>query len=408
MTPEETVTDLTDPRTFDEQDLAGYWRRLRAEEPVHWHPPAPGRPGFWVVSRHADILPVYRDNETFTSERGNVLTTLLSGGDSAAGHMLPVTDGHRHRELRKIILRAFAPRTLDRVAATVRANTRALVAAAVELGTCDFATDIADRIPMGTICDLLGVPTADRPFLLDLTHHALSSDTKGADEREAVGARNEILLYFGELLEQRRAAPGEDVISMLAHSEIDGRPLPEDDIVLNCYSLIIGGDETSRLSMIEAAAALARHGEQWQRLRDGRVDPATAVEEVLRWASPTLHFGRTCTRPARIAGTPIAEGDIVTLWHCSANRDETVFADPHAFRLDRTPNKHLAFGHGPHFCLGAYLARVEIGALLTALRDFADDLEVTGEARRIHSAFLTGYSSLPVRFQRKAATGTRL
>ncbi|MFI9722807.1 cytochrome P450 [Streptomyces sp. NPDC052396] len=393
------TVDLTDPRTFDGRDLTAFWRRLRDGSPVCRHPETAERPGFWVVSRHADILSVYRDSASFGSAGGNVLTTLVSGGDSAAGFMLPVTDGHRHRELRKIILRAFSPRTLDHISGRVRDHTRRLMAAAVRRGECDFATDIASRIPMNTIADLLGVPETDRGQLLTLTKSALSSDTRNADERDALMARNEILLYFGELLEERRKRPGGDVISMLAEGEIDGQPLTEDEIVLNCYSLIIGGDETSRLSMIDAVHALSREPEQWRRLREGTVELSSAVEEVLRWASPTMHFGRTCLADTEIAGVRIRAGDLITLWHSSGNRDERAFDQPDTFALDRSPNKHLAFGYGPHFCLGAHLARVEISELLSALRDFAQDFETAGKPQRIHSNFLTGFSRLPVRFE---------
>ncbi|MET8013974.1 cytochrome P450 [Streptomyces sp. NPDC005271] len=391
--------NLADPRTFNERDLTDFWTHLRSEEPVHWHPPMDGNPGFWVVSRYADIMSVYRDNVNFTSERGNLLVTLLAGGDSAAGKMLAVTDGHRHRELRKIVLKAFSPRALERISERVRENTRALVCEAVEEGTCDFAEDIASRIPMGTIADLLGVPPADRDFLLTMTKAALSSDAVDADDQDALMARNEILLYFGELVEERRRSPGDDVISVLAGGQIDGQSLSEDEMVLNCYSLIIGGDETSRLSMIDSVHTLAHHERQWQALRDGDVPLSSAVEEVLRWATPAMHFGRTCLADTRVGGVDIAAGDIVTLWHSSGNRDEAVFDDPGTFALDRSPNKHITFGYGPHFCLGAYLARVEVSELLSALRTFSDGFEISGPPQRIHSNFLTGFSSLPVRFE---------
>lgn len=392
------MTNLADPRTFDDEDLGPFWQRLRSRDPVHWHAPVGDQPGFWVVSRHEDIVSVYRDNETFTSTHGNVLTTLLAGGDSAAGHMLPVMDGHRHRELRQIVLRALSPRALESVAEKVHENTRRLVGQAVESGECDFAEAVASRIPMETIADLLGVPESDRDFLLTMTKAALSSDERDAGEQEALNARNEILLYFGELLDDRRKSPGTDVISVLAEREIDGVPLPDDDIVLNCYSLVIGGDETSRLTMIDAVHTLALRPAQWRRLRDGAVEPARAAEELLRWASPTMHFGRTCVADTELHGRPIAAGDIVTLWHSSANRDEAVFDDPQTVALDRTPNKHLAFGYGSHFCLGAHLARIEIRELLSALAAYAGEIEITGPPQRIHSNFLTGFSRLPVRF----------
>ncbi|MFG2720097.1 cytochrome P450 [Streptomyces sp. NPDC048416] len=392
------TVDLGDPSTFADRDLDGFWRTLRDTAPVYWHPPADGRRGFWVLSRHDDIMAVYRDNVNFTSERGNVLVTLLEGGDAGAGRMLAVTDGHRHHALRKILQRVLSPRVLDQVARTVRTNTRRLMREAVESGGCDFAQDIAGRIPMTTISNLLGVPEQDRDFLLSLTRAALSTDHEDVDEVESEMARNELLMYFMDLVEERRESPGDDVISMLIASSIDGVPLSDEDVMLNCYSLIIGGDETSRLTMIDCVHTLADEHEQWQRLKEGTVAIDTAVDEVLRWASPTMHFGRSVVHESELHGVRLRPGEIVTLWHASGNRDERVFARPGAFDLGRAPNKHLAFGYGPHFCVGSYLAKVEIAELLMAVRDFTTGFERTGEAQRIRSTFLTGFSSLPVRF----------
>ncbi|MFG5717710.1 cytochrome P450 [Streptomyces murinus] len=397
--PAPATVDLGDPDTFAGHDLDGFWRTLRDTAPVYWNPPAGGRRGFWVLSRYDDIMAAYRDDLNLTSERGNVLVTLLGGGDAGAGRMLAVTDGHRHHELRKILQRVLSPRVLSDVAAAVRANTRRLIREAVEAGGCDFAAEIASRIPMTTISNLLGVPEQDRDHLLAQTKAALSADTEDVDETDSEMARNEILLYFMDMVEERRAAPGDDVISMLVASSIDGVPLSDEDIVLNCYSLIIGGDETSRLTMIDGVHTLAARPEQWRRLKDGEVAIDTAVDEVLRWASPTLHFGRTVVRETEVHGVRLRPGEIVTLWHASGNRDERVFERPGEFDLGRSPNKHLAFGYGPHFCLGSYLAKVEIAELLLALRDFTDGFEQTGEALRIRSNFLTGFSTLPVRFR---------
>ncbi|MFE9311702.1 cytochrome P450 [Streptomyces sp. NPDC006706] len=399
-TPDDVSTvDLTDPRTFEENDLREYWRRLRTTRPLHWHPPTGDAPGFWVLSRYADVMALYKDNKRLTSERGNVLVTLLAGGDSAAGKMLAVTDGARHRNLRNVLLKAFSPQALKPITDRVRANTTRLVVEAVRRGECDFATEVAEHIPMNTISDLLGVPTADREFLLNLNKSALSSNEEGQSATDAWLARNEILLYFNELVAERRAKPTEDVISVLANSTVNGEPLSEEVIVLNCYSLILGGDETSRLSMIDAVRAFTRHPDQWQLLRDREVTLESATEEVLRWATPAMHFGRRAVTDVELHGQVIAGGDIVTLWNSSANRDEEVFADPYVFDLNRSPNKHITFGYGPHFCLGAYLGRVEVNAMLDALRTYSTGFEVTGEPQRIHSNFLTGLSSLPVRFQ---------
>ncbi|MFF2348163.1 cytochrome P450 [Kitasatospora sp. NPDC058115] len=397
-TPAPDTVDLGDPATFADHDLTGFWRTLRDTAPLHWNPPADGRPGFWVLSRHEDIMNAYRDNVNLTSQRGNVLVTLLEGGDAGAGRMLAVTDGPRHLELRKILQRVLSPRVLDEVALTVRANTRRWIREAVESGGCDFAERIASRIPMTTISNLLGVPEQDREYLLGLTRTALSAEDESVDELDSEMARNEILMYFMDVVEERRENPGDDVISMLIDSAVDGVPLSDEDVVLNCYSLIIGGDETSRLTMIDCVRTLAARPDQWQRLKRGEVAVGTAVEEVLRWASPTMHFGRSVERETELHGVRLRPGEILTLWHASGNRDERVFARPGVFDLGRTPNKHLAFGYGPHFCVGSYLAKVEIAELLTALRDFTTGFEQNGEALPIRSNFLTGFSTMPVLF----------
>ncbi|MDT0270075.1 cytochrome P450 [Streptomyces sp. DSM 44915] len=393
-----SAVDLTNPRTFEERDLRPYWRTLRDEHPLFWHDPRGDNPGFWVVSRYADMLTVFRDNKRFTSEQGNVLVTLLAGFDSAAGRMLAVTDGPRHKDLRNLLLKSFSPRALRRVEERVIQNTRRLVAQAVRRGEADFAVDVAERIPINTIGDLLGVPPSDQDFLLRLNKQALSSNDEGQSDEDAWLARNEILLYFNDLVAERRAKPQEDVISVLANSELNGEPLTEDDIVLNCYSLILGGDETSRLSMIEAVRAFTQHPDQWGRLRNREVELDTAVEEVLRWSTPAMHFGRTALADVELHDRTISAGEIVTLWMTSANRDDRVFDDPYTFDLGRVQNKQLAFGYGPHFCLGAFLGRLEIRAMLDTLRTFSSGFEINGEVRPIHSNFLSGLGSLPIRF----------
>ncbi|MEU0088895.1 cytochrome P450 [Streptomyces sp. NPDC006274] len=390
--------DLTDPRTYQETDIHAMWRRFRAERPVHRHPETEAGPAFWVLSRYADVMAVYKDDDRFHSERGNVLATLLHGSDSASGKMLAVTDGPRHAAIRKLLLKSFSPRALSHISEQVVRRTRRLLGEAVERGEADFAKDVAEHIPISTICDLLGVPESDRSFLLSLNKQALSSDSAEHTAQDAWLARNEILMYFSELAEARRADPVDDVISVLATGEVDGKPLSEDEIVLNCYSLILGGDETSRLSMIGSVVALMEHPDQWRRLKEREVTVESAVEEVLRWTSPAMHFGRRALTDVEIGDELIAEGDIVTLWNTSANRDEAVFENPEVFDLGRTPNKHTSFGYGPHFCLGAYLGRVEINAMLDALRTAVISVEPAGPVQPVFSNFLNGLGSLPIRF----------
>lgn len=398
--PQITVPNLVDPATYAEHDMDAVWRHLRDTDPVYRHPATADGPGFWVVSRYEDIVRVLRDDEGFTSEQGNVLATMLHGGDTGAGRMLAVTDGQHHTDLRKLLLRPFAPRAMAGVAERVRRLTRRLLTDAAERGECDFARDIASAIPLQTVCDLLDVPVADRDEVLRLTKSALASDygpsaeSGGDDDRIA---RGELVLYFSDLLAERRKRPGEDPISLMATTDVGGRRLDDEDIILNCYSLIMGGDETSRLSMIGAVRAFVENPGQWSALRDGSVTVESAVEEVLRWTTPTMHFGRSATAAATIGDRPVAAGDLVTLWFTSANRDDSVFPDAGRFDLARTPNRHLSFGHGRHFCLGAHLGRVEIHAMLDGLRTFVRAVEQTGPTRRLYSNFLSGMSSLPVR-----------
>ena len=391
--------DLADPQTYQDNDMAAVWRQYRRREPVRWHPGSAGRPGFWVLSRYQDAVAMSRDTARFTIERGNILGTLLAGGDSAGGRMVAVTDGQRHKELRAAILRSFSNRALAAVAERITAFTDRAVAEATERDECDFAGDVAARISINTISDLLDVPQADRRQLLELNKRAVSSDEPGHTELDARLARSEIVMYFADLVEQRRASPGEDAISMLASTRIEGEELSSHDLVLNAYGLLVAGEETSRLSMIDGVHALATHPEQWAALAAGEVDLATATEEVFRWSTPIMHLARTATGDVEFGGRQVRAGEIVTAWTSSANRDEEIFEAPERFDLTRSPNRHLAFGFGTHFCLGVYLARVEVSAMLAALRRYAGGVELAGAPRRIYSNVLDGFSRLPVRLR---------
>ncbi|MGW1893544.1 cytochrome P450 [Streptomyces sp. NPDC002004] len=390
--------DLTDPATFVDNDVHEFWREVRAERPVHWHEPTDRNPGFWVVSRYADIQSSYH-NAALSSARGNVLDVVLRGDDSAGGSMLAVTDGPRHRHLRNLMFSAFTPRVLGEVVEKVRQRTTELVSTVVGLDTFDFAAEVAEQVPMNTICDLLSIPSVDRKDLLQWNKMALSSGRADSSELDALSARNEIVLYFMELAQERRDNPGTDVISMLATAEIEGRPLTVEEIAVNCYSLILGGDETSRISAIRAVLALIENPGEWHALRTGEVSFESAVEEVIRWSTPGMHLARTAVQDLDIGGTKVRRGDIVTLWNISANNDESVFARPRRFTLSRSPNRHLSFGHGPHYCLGAFLGRAELQALLSALVAGVARMELRGTPRPIYSNFLTGYDSLPVHFE---------
>ncbi len=389
--------DLLDPELHASTDLSPLWRWLRAHEPVRWQDTEDGeRAGFWNVTRHADVLRVVRDPVTFTSAQGNMLGTLLRGGDPGAGRMLVVTDGPFHTALRRVLSAGFGPRFLGPVTRSIARATGELLAGLVARGGGDFVTEVAAQIPLGAICELLGVPEADRPRVLALTGAAMLTEPGARVDLEARIAQSEILVYYTRLAAERRDAPGSDIISLLVECTVDGRALTEEEILLNCYNLIIGGDETARLALAGGLLALADCPQQWDALR---ADPALVTpgtEEILRWTTPAAHVGRRVSTDTELGGRRLAAGDVVALWTVSANRDEQVFDGPDSFELGRRPNRHLTFGHGPHFCLGAQLARTEIQVLLARLRESVARIEVTGPVEWLASNFISGLRSLPV------------
>ncbi|WAS96615.1 cytochrome P450 [Nannocystis punicea] len=394
--------DLASPRLHAERDLADVWQLLRDEDPVVWHPAGAG--GFWVVTRHAHALAVYRDSDTYTSKRGNVLATLLAGGDPAGGQMLVVSDGPRNLEIRRRLLRAFTPAALRDLSERIARSTVALVQAAAARSECEFSADVAEHIPLAAICDLLTIPEPDRRPLLAHARACLAAESADATDTDARLARNEILMYFARLAMRRKNVPGDDVFAILLQLTREPLALSQQELLLNSYSLLLGGDETSRLSLVGTIKALADFPDEWQRLRRGEVPVDSAVEELLRWTTPAMHSGRTATVAHELAGKSIAAGHTVTVWNSAANFDPAEFAEPHRLDLGRRPNRHLAFGHGHHFCLGAQLARIELSALLQALLATTERIELTGEPRRLYSNFLGGYGKLPVRLHPRAAT----
>ncbi|MEU6159955.1 cytochrome P450 [Streptomyces sp. NPDC047130] len=396
--------DLLDPEPFRRDDFWDTFAWLRANAPVYRHP-EPGGDGFWVLSKHRDIVNVYADSDTFSSARGMRLGSEPAAVAAVTQRMLIVSDAPHHTRLKRALYQAFGPQQMPRLEALVVDVVADLVAEAAEAGELDFI-DLAKQLPNRVVCAMMGIPRADWAWIGALTTDAFDSP----DEAVRSNAHSEIFLYFIELLAERRARPGTDLVSQIAHDTLvdegDGteRPLSDEEIVFNCNGVLSGANETTRYSAAGAVHMFARLPEQWELLR--RLGPegvAPAVEEILRWTTPGVHALRTALRDTEIAGTPVAAGDRVTLWNVSANRDEDVFTDPHAFRVDRRPNRHVAFGHGRHLCLGARLARFELGALLTEMLGALDGFELTGPALFNSSNFTWGITSLPVRLLRSRA-----
>lgn len=383
---------LLDPELHATGDPHALWRWMRAHQPVHWHEPG-ALPGFWSLTRYEHVRAVSRDPVTFSSEQGIVLRPESHGKDPGGGRTLALTDPPRHRQLRAAVADWFTTRSVRSLEESMRGVVRSVIARAVDMGGCDFVTDVAARLPLYVICHLMGVPEEDRETLFQLATVAFGT----ADPIAQSAAHQEIMQYFVELMYQRMEEPADDLVSRLVNCTVEGELLPEDDILLNCDNLLVGGTENVRLATSGGMLALLEHPEEWQRLS---ADPGllpTAVEEILRWTSSANVVMRVATAPTVIEGQRIEAGDRLMLWIPSANRDERVFAEPDRFDPARQPNRHLALGSGEHFCLGAMLARTEMRVLFGELLDMAVRVERTGPAVPVRSIVVNGLESLPVR-----------
>jgi cytochrome P450 len=345
---------------------------------VWWHEPTghtPDGEGFWSVATHAECLEVLRGPATYSSERGGDRPyggTLIQDLP-IAGHVLNMMDDPRHARIRRLVSSGLTPRTIRRVEAELRRRVRPLLDA-VETGVpFDFLRDVAAEIPMQMICLLLGVPEADRHWLFEAVEPGFDfRGSRRADEPDpdTEAARARMREYGDELIAHKRAHPADDMLSIVVHATLDDADPPTltDTELYSFFSLLFtAGSETTRNGIAGGLLALAERPDQWDRLRTDPGRLPTAVEEVLRWTTPSPAKRRTATRPTVLRGREIAPGDKVVIWEGSANRDESVFADPFTFDVARNPNPHLGFGHGIHFCLGANLARLEIRVLLEEL-----------------------------------------
>lgn len=394
-----TVRDLSDPELYRSGDPEAVWALLRGRTPVRWTE-REHAPGYWSVTSHALVSQVLRNAGAYSSEKGMRLDADPAATAASAGKMLIVTDPPRHGAIRRIINSSFTPAMVRRLTDTMRATARVVVAEAVEAGECDLV-DVASRLPLSVICDMLGVPKADWNHMLTLTRTAFGTSEAESDPLRRSEAHTEILVYYSELIGRRRRDPGEDIVSALVNGSIDGRPLTDSEVYLNCDGLISGGNETTRHATVGGVLALMAHPAEFDRLRARPELVDSAVEEILRFTSPALHVLRTATRDTELGGRHIREGDRLALWLPSANRDEQVFPDSARFDAGRTPNRHLAFAAGTHFCLGAALAGQELRLLFEEIVRGVRHVEPAGPVRRLRSNLVWGYESVPVRLEGK-------
>ncbi len=402
--------DLIDGRNFVAGVPYAWFAELRREAPAFWHPQegAP-RGGFWAITRYDDCVQVNRDWEHFSSARRGSLFPEMDDDQLAQQQLMMVNmDPTMHTRYRRLVNKGFTPKMVRDLEEQIVGYADGIIDAVCERGTADFVEEISAELPLLVIAELLGVPQEDRRMVFDWSNRMIGAEDPeyqipGADPGESA---MQVYAYAEELATARRLQPKEDLVSVLLNAEVEGEKLNELELDLFFLLLIVAGNETTRNLMSGAMTAFFDHPDQWELLRQDRSLLPGAVEEMLRYVTPVMHFRRTATGDMELHGQQIKEGDKVVFWHASANRDEAAFGDPDTFDVTRSPNNHIAFGGGgPHFCLGANLARMEIMVMFDRLLERIPDMRLDGEVQRLQSNFINGTKHIPIAFAPSAPAG---
>ena len=395
--------DLISPEDFARRGHP--WEQyawLRANAPVFRHPEPPeSGPGFWALTKYDDVKTVSRSPRIFSSFEK---TAMLPDPDEAnlfAGRQMMLNmDPPQHDRFKLLVSRGFTPKNAPLLRPRVEQLAREIVDAVIERGECDFVSEIAGRLPSGLIAELMGMPRADGERLYDLTEIMHTNDDAVAPPEVKMAAIGEMLGYAQSVAERKRSKPGDDLATLLVEAEIDGDRLTDLEFQWFFLLLVNAGGDTTRNLLAAGLQLLFDHPDQRELLL-GDLDRLlpTAIEEMLRFTSPVSHFKRTVMEDVEIRGQRIPKGDRVVMFYGSANRDEDVFERPDSFDVTRDPNPHVAFGAGgPHLCLGMHVARVELMVMFRELLTRMPHLEPNGPAERMHSSFIAGIHSMPVRF----------
>jgi cytochrome P450/nitrite reductase/ring-hydroxylating ferredoxin subunit len=417
-----------DGLVLDDVDLADLdvWERgvpydwlalLRRDAPLHWQPEREGR-GFWVLTRYDDVVQVSKDWETFSSELGGTSLQDLTEEELAARRSMIDTDPPPHTRMRALVNKGFTPRVVRAYEDRIRQLARGILETAFQQDELDWVESVAAEIPMWVFSEIMGLPIEDRRLIIELGDKLLGNTDPEVVGEEYVAERAlrdpelrklpfsspfalELMEYGRTLGEARRADPRDDITTKLVEAELDGSRLSEQEFGTMFVLLTTAGNETTRHTISLGLMDLLSHPDELERLVADPSLAATAADELLRRAHPVHHFRRTATRDVVLHGRRIKRGDKVTIWYAAANYDEDTFADPYRLDLARTPNRHVTFGlGGPHFCLGAHLARLEIAVWLEEMVPYLPRLEQAGEPVRLRSNFFNGINRLPVRIAR--------
>jgi cholest-4-en-3-one 26-monooxygenase len=399
--------DPTDPDLIERGLPHQEWALMRRTTPVHWvEQEDPGAragffgTGYWAASRHAEVAAVSRNSADWSTAENGVIVrfspTMTREEVEAQNHMMINHDDPEHAKMRRIVSRGFTPRAIALLEEKLRERSKTIIAEAVTRGEGDFVRDIAAELPLQAIADLLGVPQEDREKLFDWSNQMMSYDDPEIPG-DAPTASVEILMYFDALANDRRENPRDDIITKLITADLDGEALTNDEFGFFVILLTVAGNETTRNAISHGLNAFMDNRDQWELWKAER--PETMVDEVIRWATPITVFQRTALRDLELGGQQVKKGDRVGMFYASANFDEEVFTDPFTFDITRNPNPHVAFGgHGAHYCIGANLARMEVGVIFDVLADLAPDIRKTAEPRRLRSGWLNAIKELQVSY----------
>jgi cytochrome P450 len=409
-TMDDAAKVLADPTAYaDDQRLHAALTHLRANNPVAWVDNPPYRP-FWAITKHADIMAIERDNNLWINEPRPLLAT--AEADDMAQEMLAAGGGLRtlihmddpqHRAVRAIGADWFRPKAMRDLKIRVDELAKIYVDKMRDAGgECDFVQEVAVNYPLYVILSLLGLPESDFPRMLKLTQELFGGDEEEYKRGTTLEDQNAVLLdffgYFTALTTSRRERPTEDLASAIANARIDGQPLSDLEIMSYYVIIATAGHDTTSATIAGGLRALVENPGELQRLREHPEMMGTATEEMIRWVTPVKEFMRTATEDTTVWGVPIAKGESVYLAYVSGNRDEEVFDDPFRFDVSRDPNKHVAFGYGVHFCLGAALARMEINSFFSELVPRLNSIELADEPELSATTFVGGLKHLPIRY----------
>ncbi|WP_020105931.1 cytochrome P450 [Nocardia sp. 348MFTsu5.1] len=388
----------------EEVSLHAAFTHLRANAPISWVE-APNYRPFWAVTKHEDIMTIERQHNLFTNSPRPVLVTAEADELSAASGVSTLIhmDDPQHKVVRAIGVDWFRPKAMRAMKIRVQELAKNYVDKLAELGgECDFMQEVAVNFPLYVIMSMLGVPDEDFPMMLRCTQEMFGSEDeefkRGAGPEEQMAAMMEMFTYFTALTASRRENPTDDFASAIANATIDGEPLSDIDTVSYYLIVATAGHDTTSATIAGGLLALIENPDQLQRLRDEPELMTLATEEMIRWVTPVKCFMRTAQEDTEVGGVPIAAGEALLLSYASGNRDEDIFDDPFTFDVARDPNKHLAFGYGVHFCLGAALARMEVSAFFSELIPRLESIELAGEPEFMKTTFVGGLKHLPIRY----------